>query len=111
MESINSPQELHGFIHFVSSDSVCEDMLLTNYYDFRKKHPKIHLKFTNADTPVMFDMLDNNEADAIITLDNHIYQKNYIIEKEEPVDMYFVANVNSPFANKKFVKEEEFGEN
>ena len=101
MENINSPKELQGFIHFVSSDSVCEDMLLNNYGDFRKKYPKIDLKFTNADTQAMFDMLDNNEADAIITLDNHIYQKNYIIAKEEHVNMHFVANINSPFANKK----------
>ncbi|MBQ7766523.1 MAG: LysR family transcriptional regulator [Lachnospiraceae bacterium] len=101
MENMNSPKELHGFIHFVSPDSVCEDMLLTNYYDFRRKYPKINLKFTNADTQVMFDMLDSNEADVIITLDNHIYQKDYIIAKEEHVDMHFVASINSPFAHKK----------
>ena len=101
MEHMNSPKELHGFIHFVSSDSVCEDMLLTNYLDFHRKYPNINLKFTNADTHVMFDMLDSNEADAIITLDNHVYQKDYIIAKEEHIDMHFVANINSPFANKK----------
>ncbi len=101
MEKINSPKELHGFIHFVSPDSVCEDMLLTNYLDFHRKYPKIDLKFTNADTDVMFSMLDSNEADAIITLDNHIYQKDYIIAKEEHVKMHFVANPKSPFVNKK----------
>lgn len=101
MENINSPKELHGFIHFVSPDSVCEDMLLTNYLDFHRKYPKIDLKFTNADTQVMFDMLDSNEADAIITLDNHVYQKDYVIAKEEHIDMHFVANKNSAFAKKK----------
>ena len=101
IENMHSPQELHGFIHFVSPDSVCEDMLLANYHNFRSKYPKIDLKFTNADTQVMFDMLDSNEADAIITLDNHIYQKDYIIEKEEHIDMHFIANINSPFANMK----------
>ncbi len=101
MENMNSPRNLQGFIHFVSPDSVCEDMLLTNYLDFHKKYPGINLKFTNADTQVMFDMLDSNEADAIITLDNHIYQKDYVIAKEEHIDMHFVANANSPFANKK----------
>ena len=30
----------------------------------------------------MFDMLDSNEADAIMTLDNHIYQKDYVIAKK-----------------------------
>ena len=101
LENINSSTELHGFIHFVSPDSVCEDMLLTNYPDFRRKYPKINLKFTNADTQVMFDMLDNNEADAIITLDNHVYQKDYVIAKEEHIDMHFVANKNSVFAKRK----------
>ncbi len=101
MENMNSPKELHGFIHFVSPDSVCEDMLLTNYGNFRKKYPKINLKFTNADTQVMFDMIDSNEADAIITLDNHVYQKDYVIAKEEHIDMHFVANANSRFAKKK----------
>ena len=101
MENMNSPKELHGSIHFVSPDSVCEDMLLTNYRDFRNKYPKINLKFTNADTQVMFDMLDSNEADAIITLDNHVYQKEYVIAKEEHIDMHFVANAKSPFAKKK----------
>ena len=101
MEKINSPQELKGFIHFVSPDSVCEDMLLKNYLDFHRKYPKINLKFTNADTDVMFSMLDSNEADAIMTLDSHIYQKDYVIAKEEHIKMHFVANPKSSFAGKK----------
>lgn len=101
MENMNAPKELHGTIRFVSPDSVCEDMLLNAYGDFRRKYPKINLKFTNADTQVMFDMLDSNEADAIITLDNHVYKKDYVIAKEEHIEMHFVANVNSPFAGKK----------
>ncbi len=101
MEKINSPKELRGSIHFVSPDSVCEDMLLHNYGSFRRKYPKINLKFTNADTQVMFEMIDSNEADAIITLDNHVYKKDYVIAMEKHIDMHFVANVNSPFAGKK----------
>lgn len=100
-ESINSPKDLKGYINFVSPDSVCEDMLLTNYIDFHTQYPNIDLKFTNADTQVMFDMLDSNEADAILTLDNHIYERDYIIAKEEPVAMHFVANANSPYAGRK----------
>lgn len=59
-------------MHFLLLIAVCEDTLVTNYFDFHKKHPGINLKFTNADTSDMFNMLDRNEADAIITLDNHI---------------------------------------
>lgn len=101
MQNMNSPKDLKGFIHFVTPDSVCEDMLLTNYLDFHSHYPGIDLKFTNADTGAMFTMLDRNEADAIITLDNHIYQNDYVIAKEEHIEMNFVANASSPFAEKK----------
>ena len=101
VEKINSPKQVSGSLHFVGPDSICEDMLLTNYFDFRHKYPGIDLKFTNADTDVMFAMLDSNEADAIITLDNHVYQKDYIIAKEEHIEMHFVANPKSPFVGKK----------
>ena len=101
VEKINSPKQLKGSIRFVAPDSVCEDMLLNNYGEFRRKYPMIDLKFTNADTQVMFEMLDSNEADAVITLDNHVYQKDYIIAKEQHIEMQFVANANSSFAKKK----------
>ncbi len=110
MENINSPKELRGFIHFVSPDSICEDMILTNFIDFHRQYPGINLKFTNADTDVMFGMLDSNEADAIITLDNHVYQKDYVIAKEEHIDMHFVANANSVFAKKKKISIKDIAE-
>ncbi|MBQ8027341.1 MAG: LysR family transcriptional regulator [Clostridia bacterium] len=90
-----------GFIHIVTPDSVCEDMLLTNYPDFHKHYPGIDLKFTNADTGDMFDMIDRNEADIIMTLDNHVYLNEYVIAKEEPVKMHFVTGSSSPFAGKR----------
>lgn len=90
-----------GFIHVVTPDSVCEDMLSHNYRDFHKKYPDIALKFTAADTGDMFKMLDRNEADIVITLDNHIYQKDYLIAKEQHEEMHFVTNPASRFAGKK----------
>lgn len=101
MQNMNSAKDLKGFIHFVSPDSVCEDMLLANYFDFYKKHPGIKLKFTNADTGDMFGMLDRNEADAIITLDDHVYRNDYVIAKEERIEMHFVTNKNSNLAGRK----------
>lgn len=101
MQNMNSAKELTGKILFVTPDSVCEDMLLTNYIDFHKTYPKIDLKFINGDTQTMFDMLDKNEADAVITLDTHVYQNDYVVAKEEPVEMHFVTNINSPFIKEK----------
>ena len=57
----------------------------SHYIDFHNRYPNISVKFTTADTSVMFDMLDHNEADVIITLDSHSYHKDYIIAKEEPL--------------------------
>ncbi len=101
MQRMNSPEVPAGYIHFVTPDSVCEDMLLRRYADFHRHYPGIDLKFTNADTAVMFDMLDRNEADAVITLDSHIYRKEYVIAKEKAVGVHFVANPRSAFAGKK----------
>ena len=100
-DNIEQEKECVGNIHIVTPDSVCDDMINTNYIDFHKKFPGISVKFTTADTTVMFDMLDHNEADLIITLDAHSYQKDYVIAKEQLLSMHFVANANSKFANVK----------
>lgn len=100
-ENLKDEKDCSGEIHIVTPDSVCEDMINNNYIDFHKKYPNICVKFTTADTSVMFDMLNHNEADVIITLDAHTYQKDYIIAKEKPLPMHFVTNVNSKFAGKR----------
>lgn len=100
-ESLVKDEELSGHIHVVSPDSVCDEMINAHYIDFHTKYPSISIKFTTADTSVMFDMLDHNEADFIITLDNHTYNKDYVIAKEQPLSMHFVAASNSKFASMK----------
>lgn len=100
-DNLETEQDYSGHIHIVTPDSVCEDMIQTNYIDFHTKYPSISLKYTSADTSVMFDMLNRNEADVIITLDSHVYQKDYIIAKEEMLSMHFVTNPSSKFANQK----------
>ena len=103
-ENLTKDEELSGHIHIVTPDSVCDDMINTNYIDFHNKFPNISIKFTTADTLVMFDMLDHNEADIIITLDDHAYNKDYVIAKEEQLSMHFVASKESKFAGKKNLK-------
>ena len=100
-QNIDSSSKLSGLIHIVAPDSVCEDMLTTNYNDFYNKYQDISIKFTTADTGDMFQMLDRNEADLMVTLDNHVYKSDYIIAKEEHISMHFVANKNFPLAKKK----------
>jgi len=100
-DNLNEEQILNGSIHIVTPDSVCDGMINTSYIDFHRKHPQVSIKFTTADTSVMFDMLDHNEADVIITLDAHSYQKDYIIAKEEPLSAHFIAKADSRFAGVK----------
>ncbi len=100
-ERIDDDKEYKGHIHIVTPDSICDDLINRNYIDFHNKYPFISVKFTTADTTVMFDMLDHNEADFIITLDSHSYHKDYVIAKEEPIKMHFVTNADSKFAHTK----------
>ena len=100
-DNLEREQDCNGHIHIVTPDSVCDEMINASYIDFHRKFPSISIKFTTADTSVMFDMLDHNEADIVITLDTHSYQKDYIIAKEEPLSAHFVANSKSKFAGVK----------
>lgn len=100
-QNLSDSNELTGHIHIVTPDSICEDMLSRNYHDFYNHYPKISLKFSTADTDDMFRILDHNEADVIFTLDSHIYQKDYIIAKEERINTHFVTGSDSEFAGMK----------
>ena len=100
-EKPNKGGQVSGHIHIVTPDSVCEEMVNARYFDFHSQYPLISIRFSTADTSAMFDMLDRNEADLIITLDCHSYNKDYIIAKEEKLPIHFVTNVNSKFAGQK----------
>ena len=100
-EKPDREKQISGHVRIVTPDSVCEEMVNAHYIDFHNQHPLISIRFTTADTNVMFDMLDHNEADLIITLDRHSYNKDYIIAKEEQLPMHFVTNSHSKFAGKK----------
>ena len=100
-EKPNKESHISGHIHIVTPDSICEEMVNAHYFDFHSKYPLISVRFSTADTAAMFDILDRNEADLIITLDCHSYHKDYIIAKEEQLPIHFVTNVNSRFAGQK----------
>ena len=100
-EKPDKEKKLAGHVHLVVPDSVCDEMVNTHYIDFHNKYPLITIRFTTADTNVMFDMLDHNEADLIITLDRHSYNKDYVIAKEQQLSMHFVTSSRSRFAGMK----------
>ena len=99
-QSMDTSLEPSGFVHVVTPDSLCEIMVARNYNTFYSRYPGISLKFSTADTNDMFRMLDRNEADVIITLDSHVYSREYVIAQEERVSMHFVTGSRSPFTGK-----------
>lgn len=100
-EKIEEEKEAKGHIHLVTPDSVCEEMIYSHYLDFHNRYPHISVRFSTGDSGVMFSMLDHNEADLIITLDSHLYNKDYIIAKEMRLPMHFVAASDNVFAGRR----------
>ena len=106
-ENINKEENYSGHVHVVMPDSICEELICSHYVNFYKKYPSISLQITNADTQVMFDMLNRNEADLIMTLDSHVYQKDYVIAKEQTLSMNFVTNADSELVKRECVSIKE----
>jgi len=109
-QSLNEGKPMEGHIRILAPSSVCEEMMLKNYMELHKSYPGISLKFTSADTYDMFGMLDKNEADLMLTLDTHIYKRDYVIAKEEPVSMHFVTGRGSVYDTGRAVTLSELSE-
>ena len=90
-ESMRETETVSGHIRLAMPDSLCESMLGGKFHTFRERYPGITLKIVAAGTEEMFRLLNHNEVDAILTLDNHIYNTEYVIVREEKAGMNFVA--------------------
>lgn len=99
-ENMADQQDLKGHIRLAMADSLCDSLFDRNFPDFCRQHPGITLKITAAGTEEMFRLMNHNEADAILTLDSHIYDTEYVIFREETVKMHFVASAGCPLTRK-----------
>lgn len=89
-----------GHFRLAVPDSLCDSLLEEGFAEFRSRYPGITLKIIATGTEEMFRLIDHNEADAILTLDNHIYNTEYVIVREEQVGMHFVAAFGHPLCRK-----------
>ena len=89
------------------ADSLCTSLLSRDFLHFRKLYPNISLKIIAAGTEEMFRLMNHNEADAILTLDNHIYNTEYRILREEKVRTFFVAGAGTRIASASSLSIEE----
>lgn len=99
-ENMAQRQGLKGHIRLAMADSLCDSLFDGNFPDFCRQHPGITLKIIAAGTEEMFRLMNHNEADAILTLDSHIYNREYVIFREETVRMHFVAAASCPLAKR-----------
>lgn len=96
-----------GYIRLAMADSLCTSLLSRDFLHFRKLYPNISLKIIAAGTEEMFRLMNHNEADAILTLDNHIYNTEYRILREEKVRTFFVAGASTRIASASSLSIEE----
>ncbi len=99
-ETMEAQQDLKGHIRLAMADSLCDSLFDSSFPDFCRQHPGLTLKIIAAGTGEMFRLMNHNEADAILTLDSHIYDREYVIFREETVKMHFIASAFSPLAKR-----------
>lgn len=91
-------REMTATIRLATADSLCAPLLIREFSALRQQHPNICLNLTTAGTGDLFRLLDHNEVDLVCTLDNHIYNTNYVIAAEERVGVHFVVAASHPLA-------------
>ena len=99
--------EISGNIRLAMADSLCDAFFNEDFKEFRRRYPGIVLKIMTGGTEEMFRLMNQNEADAILTLDSHVYDMRYVIAREEEVGIHFVAGKDCPLIKKRMVSIEE----
>jgi len=98
---------IRGHVRLAMADSLCDSLLAERFLDFRSRYPGITLKIMAAGTEEMFRLLNHNEADVILTLDNHIYNTEYVIVREEKAGVHFVTGSQNPLCSRKRLSVQE----
>lgn len=100
-------REPAGVLRLGMPDSLCEPLIAGQFHGFRSHYPKVSLRILTGDTGQLLGLLDHNEADLILTLDDHLYNHNYVIVDEEAIDVHFVVSPENPLVQNDVVTIEE----
>ena len=85
-------REPAGVLRLGMPDSLCEPLIAGHFKAFRNHYPKISLRIFTGDTGQLLSLLDYNQADLILTMDDHLYNPNYVVVDEEPIEVHFVVS-------------------
>ena len=91
-------REASGVLRLGMADSLCAPLIAGDFGRFRRDYPKISLHIATGDTGMLLEFLDHNEVDMICTMDDHVYDPNYVIANEEEIPAHFVASVKNPLS-------------
>ena len=95
---IDRRREPAGMLRLGMADSLCEPLIVGHYARFRAAYPRVCLHITTLDTSALLESLDHNDVDMICTMDDHVYDTNYVIADEEEIGVHFVASPRHPLA-------------
>lgn len=91
-EVMTQDHQVTGSVRIATADSLSAWLMRERYLEFQKQYPGIILKLIPAGTEDMFRMMDCNEVDAVMTLDNHIYNSEYTLARDEKAAAIFVTS-------------------
>ena len=94
-------REASGVLRLGMADSLCAPLIAGDFGRFRRDYPKVSLHISTGDTGMLLEYLDHNEVDMICTMDDHVYDPNYIIANEEEIPAHFVASVKNPLSGRR----------
>lgn len=100
-------REATGLLRLGMADSLCEPLIAGDFDRFRSGYPKVSLQIVTGDTGELLSYLDHNEADMICTIDDRVYDANYVIADEEEIGVHFIASSQSDLARRKEIRVEE----
>ncbi len=100
-------REASGILRLGMADSLCAPLIAGRFGEFRQNYPKVSLHISTGDTGMLLEYLDHNEVDMICTMDDHVYDPNYIIANEEEIGVHFVVSPRNALAKKTSVSIDE----
>lgn len=101
-----SDHQPSGVLRLGMADSLCRPLIAGHFQDFSGTYPQVSVQISTGDTSALLEFLDRNKVDMICTIDDRVYDTNYVIADEEEVGVHFVAAPQHPLAGHTVALEE-----
>ncbi len=106
-EDTKGETEIRGQVRLAMADSLSSEVIRRIFPELHRKYPGITLECISGGTQEMFRLLNQNEVDIVYTLDNHIYDTNYVILQESRIGLHFVCAAENPLAERESIPLEQ----